>query len=268
MIVRFPNGWRAGETDDQLLGFIDFAPTVLSLVGLVPPEHLDGRAFLGPQAVATPRRYVHGAADRFDRQYDTIRAVRDRRFKYLRNLQPDRGYYLPLTYREQMPIMQELLRLRDAGELNAIQVQWFRDRKPDEELFDTESDPHELRNLADDPAFADTLAELRTECDRWMEAVDDRGVEPEPELIARIWPGRQQPATLAPEFAQGDGRVALMSGTLGASIGYQRLTGAAEVGSVWQVYTEPLAIEAGERVVAVAHRLGFAPSPHVVFGGR
>ena len=85
------------------------------------------------------RSYIHAAADRLDAQYDTIRAVRDSRYKYLRNYNIDRTYYLELPYREQMTIMQELLRLRDAGQLNEIQAQWFRAQKAPEELLDRKS---------------------------------------------------------------------------------------------------------------------------------
>ena len=125
MIIRYPDKWRAGELDDQLISFVDFKSTTLSLAGIEPPEYVDGRAFAGKFQSSESRQYIHAAADRFDRQYDTIRAVRDERFKYLRNYYPERGYYLPLTYREQMPIMQELLRLKEQDALTEAQSQWF-----------------------------------------------------------------------------------------------------------------------------------------------
>ncbi|MDG2140967.1 MAG: sulfatase, partial [Gammaproteobacteria bacterium] len=96
MIIRFPDRWHAGSIDDQLISFVDFKSTILSLAGIEPPDYSDGRAFLG-EFVETPKRqYVHAAADRFDNQYDTIRAVRDSRYKYLRNYNLDQPYYLPL----------------------------------------------------------------------------------------------------------------------------------------------------------------------------
>ena len=67
---------------------------------------------------------------------DVIRAVRDKQFKYIRNYRPEQGYYLPITYRESIPAMQELLRLKEEGKLNDVQMQWFREHKPKEELFD------------------------------------------------------------------------------------------------------------------------------------
>ena len=223
MIIRYPDKWRAGELDDQLISFVDFKSTALSLAGIEPPEYVDGRAFAGKFQSSESRQYIHAAADRFDRQYDTIRAVRDERFKYLRNYYPERGYYLPLTYREQMPIMQELLRLKDQDDLTEAQSQWFRESKPSEELFDTLADPHELTNLALDPAYSDKLLELRAELDRWLSGFDDMGMMPEPDLINEIWPGMEQPVTSSPTASRQNGRIVLSSLTPGANIGYQIL---------------------------------------------
>ena len=268
LIVRFPDQWRAGEIDDQLVSFIDFKPTILSLAGIEPPDYIDGRAFLGPYATSPERTYVHGAGDRFDEQYDMIRAVRDHRFKYLRNFQPEKPYYLPVAYREQMAIMQELLRMRDAGELDEYQAQWFRSTKDPEELFDTEADPHELHNLAGDPAYAEKLSELSAEMDRWMEEIDDKGLLPEAEFIDSIWPGKVQPETAAPVAEYSNGRVLLSSATEGANIGYQVLENDADPGRVWQVYTEPVELAAGQRLVGVAHRIGYKPSEQLEVAGR
>jgi hypothetical protein len=267
MLIRFPNKWRAGETDDRLISFIDFKPTILSLAGVRPPEYVDGRAFLGEYATTPERQYIHGAADRFDEEYDMIRAVRNHRFKYLKNFRTEQGYYLPVSYREQMPVMQELLRMRDAGELDEYQAQWFRPRKVEEELFDTENDPFELHNLAADPQYADRLAELRAECERWMAAIDDKGLMPEPDFIASLWPDDRQPQTMAPTASTQNSRVTLTCGTDGASIGYQVLAIGDSLANTWQVYTEkPIALDPGERVIAVAHRLGYLPSIPVTFG--
>lgn len=260
MIIRFPMAQYAGVVDDQLVSFVDFAPTTFSLVGIEGPSYHEGRAFLGPARAAEPRRYIHAAADRLDTEYDMIRAVRDHSFKYLRNFQPERGYYLAVTYREQMASMQELLRLRDEGGLDEYQAQWFRPGKPDEELFDTDSDPDELRNLATDPAYSDKLAELRTELDRWMEATNDKGFIPESDLLEQFWPGRRQPVTAAPDAQKDGDRITLLSPTEGASIGYQILAEGEEPGDRWRVYTTPVTLPAGQRLRVVAHRLGYAPS--------
>ena len=267
MIIRYPDGWRAGEIDEQLISFVDFKSTALSLAGIEPPEYVDGRAFVGEFQSNEERQYIHAAADRFDRQYDTIRAVRDARFKYLRNYNPEQGYYLPLTYREQMPIMQELLRLRDLGQLNEAQAQWFRPVKPEQELFDTESDPHELVNLAADPAYAEKLSELSAELDNWLSGFDDKGMMPEPDLIREIWPGMEQPVTSSPTATRQYGKVVLASTTEGANMGYQILAADEGLSSTWSVYTGPVPLAADQRLIAIAHRIGYKPSTMIELEG-
>ncbi|MDN5216967.1 sulfatase [Fulvivirgaceae bacterium BMA12] len=264
LIIRYPDKQGAGEIDDRLVSFIDFKPTLLSLAGLEPPANLDGRAFAGKYEDKTKRQYVHGAADRFDERYDMIRAVRDKRFKYLKNFRPEQGYYLPVSYREQMPVMQELLRLRDSGGLNEAQGLWFRPTKAVEELFDTQSDPHELKNLADDPGYKDKLEELRQECDRWMLEIDDKGLMTEQAYVESIWPGGQQPETEKPVITQEGKLVEISCATEGASIGYQILTEGQEIGKVWQVYVAPLTLNRHEKLVAVADRIGYKRSEQTI----
>jgi arylsulfatase A-like enzyme len=262
LIIRFPDKLRAGEIDDQLISFVDFKSTALSLAGIEPPSYVDGRAFLGDYVSTPNRRYIHAAADRFDSEYDMIRAVRDGRFKYLKNYKPERPYYLPLTYREQMPIMQELLKLRDSGLLNEIQTQWFRTSKDEEELFDILRDPYELNNLAKDPAHAEKLVELRNELNNWMTSVEDKGLMSEGDLIQSMWPGAVQPITLSPVATKrgNNSEIALRSQTEGSSIGYQILEQGEVVNGVWEIYKDPLTIDDSQRLAVVAHRLGFAPS--------
>lgn len=267
MIVRYPGRERAGEVDDRLISFVDFAPTLLSQAGIQPPDYMQGRAFDGEFADEGERPYIFAAADRFDGHYDTIRAARDKRYKYLRNFQPERGYYLPLDYREQMATMQELLRLRDAGELNEIQSRWFRSSKPEEELFDTWTDPHELNNIAADPAHAERLAEFRHALQEWMDDAGDMGFIPETDLIDQFWPGSQQPGTANPRVESVGAEVTISSATEGASIGYRR-QGEAEPWSGWRLYSGSLRLEPGEQVEIVAHRLGYTPSETVTYTHR
>ena len=272
LILRSPGGERAGELDERLLSFVDFAPTLLSLAGIETPGFMQGTAFAGRLSAPASREFIFAASDRFDGYYDRIRAVRDRRFKYLRNFMPDQGYYLPLAYREQMASMQALLRLRDEGRLNAAQSKWFRQSKPPEELFDTHVDPHELHNLAGDPSHAARLTSMRTALNAWMAASGDLGYVPEAELIERFWPNGEQPRTAPPEVRMDAGRLHLSSATEGASIGYKFASDEAPDRG-WRIYQEPVEVPAkvpaevpaDRQIRAIAHRLGYAPSDAVIY---
>lgn len=262
MIVAWSDDRRAGEIDSMLFSFVDFVPSVESMVGIEPPAYLQGQANFG-EYKQPEREYVFAASDRLDGFYDRIRAARDDRFKYLRNYYPERGYYLPVVYREQMASMQELLRLRDAGQLTDAQAQWFRDRKPVEELFDTWNDPYELRNLAGLPEYEEKLTELRTATDEWLARVGDLGAVPEVELVQQFWNGADEmPVTGRPQLTRDSlGRFALHSKTPGAQIAYRILPeDAGKEG--WRVYTGPIEFdtEAGDTLRAVAQRIGYGES--------
>jgi hypothetical protein len=260
MIIRYPNKKYAGTIDDQLISFVDFAPTLLSMAGVRPPQHMQGRAFAGTFASMPQRKYIHAAADRFDEEYDMIRAVRDGRFKYLKNFNNDQGYYLPLAYRERMATMQELLRLKDEGALNDNQMLWFRTEKPEEELFDTSTDPHELNNLAQLPEYNEKLEELRNECNNWMEQIHDKGHITETKLIESFWPGNQQPKTRNPVVKIENGMIMIQNEMEGAYSAYV-IKKENNIFGGWTPYLIPFRLdETTEQCYVISHRLGFAPS--------
>lgn len=268
MIVRFPNKLRAGTKNDKLISFVDFAPTLLSITGQEPKPYMQGRAFLGEYAVEN-RQYIHAAADRFDGITDVIRAVRDNKFKYIRNYRPEQGYYLPVEYREIIPTMQELLRLKEAGKLNEFQMQWFRESKPKEELFDCDADPHELNNLADDPAYKQKLEELRTEMDNWLASIEDSPTEKEAMLIRRLWDGQDhQPKTALPIVRKNNEIVSIDCETQGASIGYRLISAEGKSSKSWEIYHKPLTLPKGFSLEVQAHRIGFLPSEKLSYQNR
>lgn len=261
LIIRFPGKEKAGTSNNQLLSFLDLAPTVLSLTGASIPSHLQGNAFLGPQKSKEQRQYIFAGRDRIDERYDMVRAVRDSRFKYIRNYYPEKLNYMDLGYRKKMASMKEILRLKDEGKLNEVQQRWF-SAKPKEELYDTESDPFELNNLADKPAYKPKLEEFRKVQDNWFKKTGDKGLLPEVEMANEMWPGGKQPETSKPDMAvvkkDGDGSlVKISAATEGASIGYR-------IGndtSPWLLYTSPVRVKKGETLSAKAIRYGYKESP-------
>ena len=265
-MVRFPNKQLAGTTDEQLLSFVDFLPTILSLAGVPVPESLDGRAWMGQSQATAPRTYIHAAADNFDQCCeDRVRAVRDSRFKYIRNLMPDRPYYLPIPYREQMASMQELLELQKNGLLDNLPALWFRPIKAPEELFDTRNDPYELTNLAKHPEFKEKLNELRHEMDRWLADTGDKGLMDEAEYLNEIWPNGIQPVTSNVAFSASHDSIQLSCDTPDATIGYQWLIPGENPSENWKPYTGPIPFQPGKTLVGKAHRIGYLQSVETIF---
>jgi len=133
LIVRYPDKRDAGTTSDRLVSFVDFGPTVLSLAGVEVPAYVHGLAFLGEQAV-DPREYVFFHRDRNGENRETIRAIRDQRFRYVRNFRAHEPYIKPLSYRDRQAIMQELNRLIEQDQLAPEQWQLSASSKPLEEF--------------------------------------------------------------------------------------------------------------------------------------
>lgn len=191
LIVRIPEKYRVGDqgepgaVSDQLVSSIDFGPTVLNLAGIDVPEHVQGRPFLGVNT-PEPREFVFGARDRMDERYDIIRMVRDKRYRYLRNYEPLKSYYQYINTCEKGATMRELRRLHDAGELVAEAEYYFSPSKPVEELYDLESDPHEINNLAGDPKYAEVVERMRAAQSDWVRRTGDLGLIPEPIIAERV----------------------------------------------------------------------------------
>lgn len=194
LVIRFPPRYRhfapgeAGATCDRLVSFVDFAPTVLSLAGVAPPEHLQGVAFLGEHA-GPARQYVYGIRDRMDERYDLSRAVRDRRWKYIRNYRPELPSAQPIEYMEEMPTMRQWRRLAAEGKLEGPSALFMQPTKPIEELYDTESDPDEVNNLATGAEHRDALERLRAAHLQWVRETRDLGFLPEAEMWRRAGDG-------------------------------------------------------------------------------
>ncbi|MCA9129658.1 MAG: HEAT repeat domain-containing protein, partial [Planctomycetales bacterium] len=190
LIVRVPAQFRtdsqalAGSVCNELVSSLDLGMTVLNLAGVPVPGYAQGRAFLGND-LSPERRYVHGARDRMDERYDIIRAVRDHRYRYIRNFEPLKPYYQYMNTPESGALMNQI-RIAERSHTLPPAAQLFSTGfKPLEELYDLENDPHEIHNLAADPAQAERLARMRDECLRWQIEIRDLGLVPEAEIEVR-----------------------------------------------------------------------------------
>lgn len=254
----------AGEVNARLISSIDWAPTVLSLAGIKPPSYMQGKAFLGKYTVQKPHSYVFAARDRMDSEYDRVRSVHDSRYQYIYNFQPEKPKYMDIAYRKQQPSMRDILRLRDAGKLNEIQMQWFLPTKPQEELYDVKADPHQLTNLASNPQYAKELARFRKVFQDWQKSIPDLGAIPEKELVKQMWHGANHPPTTTdPVVIDKNGRISISCSTEGASIAYKIIETNSTEPKRWEVYTKPFVLPKGAKIKALAQRIGYQVSQTV-----
>lgn len=189
-IVRIPEKYKElwpasqpGTAVDRLISFVDLSPTLLSLIGTPIPQFLQGQAFLGKQKTADPE-YAFMFRDRMDERYDLSRAVRDKKFRYIRNYMPFRIYGQHLEYLWKAPSIRSWEEAWLAGKCNEIQSRFWQS-KPVEELYDTENDPWEVNNLAANPAYREVLERMRKASLDWSIRIFDTGFLPEADRSAR-----------------------------------------------------------------------------------
>jgi uncharacterized sulfatase len=144
---------------------------------------MQGHAFLGPYATPPPK-YVHGFRGRMDERYDLVRSVRNHRYLYIRNYRPDLIYGQYIDYMFQTPTTRVWRDRYDRGKLEAPQT-FFWERKPPEELYDLQTDPDEVNNLADSTAHQAVLDELRRAQREHALRIRDVGFLPEAEMHRR-----------------------------------------------------------------------------------
>ena len=178
LVIRGP-GIEAGGVRDDVVEHIDIAALSLGAAGIPIPEWMQAQDILAADYV--PREAVFAARDRCDETVEHMRSVRTRQFKYIRNFLPQRPYLQPNAYKDAKAIVIAMREWHAAGKLDEAQSLIMRETRPPEELYDVIADPDEIHNLADDPAHAAKLAELRGLLDNWIEETGDQGQTPETE---------------------------------------------------------------------------------------
>ncbi|MDZ4718490.1 MAG: sulfatase [Roseiflexaceae bacterium] len=288
LIMRWPGRIAPHTQRTELASLMDLAATMLEVAGLPVPAHMHAQPLIDAhgQSAAQPRDLIFGHRDRMDEQEDTIRTVRDSRFRYIRNYHPDRSGMQHHEYADRMATWQEFRRLyfeeatqRGRGEvpnlLTQVQRRVLASSKPAEELYDLHADPYEIENIADDPRYAADVERLRNALQQWQQEYGDLGLIPEAELIERWRPGGLPQITEPPVLQIVEGRLSATCATTGASIGwttdppelpialspFSRITGDPETdGRSWNLYSAPIPAPAGTTIWFRAHRLGYQAS--------
>jgi len=192
MVVYFPPNWKhlapkeygAGVKSDRLVSFVDLAPTLLSIIGVKPPEWMQGHAFAG-KFQTEPQPFVYGFRGRMDERIDTVRSVTDGRFVYLRNYMPHLSQAQHVSYQFETPSTRVWRKAFDDGKATPEQSIFWKEPKDAEELYDLQSDPDEVHNLASKPEHAETLAKMRAAQENLALKIRDVGLLPEGEMHQR-----------------------------------------------------------------------------------
>jgi arylsulfatase A-like enzyme len=136
-LVRWPATVKPGSVNDGMILNVDFAPTLLEAAGVKVPDDIQGRSF--------------------------IPLLKGERPKDWRTSMYYRYYHYPQDHKVQphYGVRTDTLKLIYFNKID----QW--------ELFDLAKDPHELKNVFSDPAYADTVKSLKAEMMRLKTELKD-----------------------------------------------------------------------------------------------
>lgn len=175
-----------GSGSDRLVGFVDFAATILSIAGIEAPWHMQGEAFLGELAEPA-REYQFAFSTNRWAHFLPDRAVTDGKYKYIRRFLPYRAHANRGNYQWGMPaaIEWDVYALESPPQGGDQRPEWMALYEPGsylhrhEMLFDIEADPYEMNDLSEDPARAEDLERLRSVLLLHMKATRDLGLFPD-----------------------------------------------------------------------------------------
>ena len=236
LIMVIPDKFNKWETEpnsksERLISFLDIAPTILDLAGISVPEYMDGISFFS----SNENRYIFAARDRLDNQEGKVRAIRDKRYKLIKNFSPGIVGAQKLEFRENLQSVKKMRNMLNKGTLTASQKIWF-EKIPEIQLYDLWRDPNEVQNLANKESMFSKKSELEDALDNWIKENDVYANLLEDDLSEKFWPNAKQPITDIPVF-HNDGEFLIVENTNrsnGASIGYSY------DGKKWKVYSGPI----------------------------
>ena len=199
--MRLPGAIPGGRKVDDLASLVDIAPTILEAASVDVPDVMSGRSLWNiaqsdrSGLVDDSRDFAvtaferHTIARRGGVGYP-MRAIRTHKYAFIRNYEPDRW---PAGDPDYNAPPQGFFGDVDRGVTKSFLMAHALDpqirpyylmaygRRPGEELFDIEKDPHQLRNIAADPAMAEVKQQLIWRLNAYLQAHDDprqRGATP------------------------------------------------------------------------------------------
>ena len=186
LAVRWPKRVKGGRTVEDFVSLADLCPTFLEAAGLKALPCMTARSFMnvlaaqGGGQVDPKRDHVLTGMERHTpcregRFGYPMRAIRTAGHLYIRNFKPDRWPAGdPEAFRDidGGPTKSYMLAHRDEPAVKPL-FELACGKRPAEELYDVKADPHQLKNVAADPACADTLKKLSAALTAELKATGD-----------------------------------------------------------------------------------------------
>ena len=213
--------------NDQLISFVDFAPTILDVANIDRELAFEGVSFFKNDQ----RSFVYAATDRFDESVDMRRSIRGDNFKLIYNVDISTPVYKTVKYRKQMKTMQVLDSLKIYDNLNSYFFNWYYQPKDSFELYNISSDYFETKNLIYDPQYNEISKMLKQKLMMWVEMSDFGNMSELLMLESMFTRNISTPKLKRPELKVIGERYAIESNNLNASVGWRN-----KDESNWKIY--------------------------------
>jgi arylsulfatase A-like enzyme len=206
---------RNEPRNNQMISFIDLAPTILELTKSEINYEMEGVSFYNQDN----RDYIFAATDRFDEHTDKRRCARNKEFKLIINCDTKSSIMKPVSYRQNMKTMRILDSLNNLKKNTISMENWYKKIKPKYELYDIVNDPYELNNLFNNKDYDSVFYELKIKLDNWIDN-SDYGNITENELIMEMWPNGKKPKLKEPSIIKNDIGINIISNN-NSSVGWR-----------------------------------------------
>jgi N-sulfoglucosamine sulfohydrolase len=176
LIVRWPGMAKGGDVAHEITSGEDLAPSILEACGVTPPDSMTGRSFakrlraepFEPRTYAFAERGAHGSGLPTNTgAFDLARCVVGERYKLIYTALPQLPYS-PVDFAGNA-FWKEIVGSNESGHLEPqFAALYFPPQRPMFQLFDLQSDPHELTNLAGQRETAAVERQLKAALQEWM----------------------------------------------------------------------------------------------------
>jgi N-sulfoglucosamine sulfohydrolase len=181
MIIQWPGKVKAASETSAIVQYEDITPTLIDIAGGKAIAGLDGKSFLPvlKGKSKTARNYAFGIHNNIpEGDPYPIRSIRDNRFKLILNLSPETHYYnrfmMNPEKQDRNTVWFSWVEKAETDSTSRKLTSRFVNRPP-AEFYDTQKDPFELHNLANDPAYKQTIGKFKKELEAWMKQQGDAG---------------------------------------------------------------------------------------------
>ena len=201
---------EGGKRVSEFMNFVDFGPTFLEAAGMPIPDGFSGNSLLSlfeeeqngnsDRTKVFLERERHANVRKGDLSYPA-RAVRTKDFLYIKNFEPDRwpggdpsvhqsvGQYgdIDNSISKFLIMAMDNKVVRKNGPSATDYFDLAFGKRPEEEFYVLENDPYNLKNEVKNPKYANALARLRNDLEKWMAATDDlRATRPETDYWDKV----------------------------------------------------------------------------------